>query len=69
MDDDAINEYDQAPPPYEPLYVHVDDQYRDWYRAKHGIETWPGFVFPVTRDVPGHPQDGYLWDQLIVYFL
>ena len=32
----AINSYAQAPPPYEPLYVHLDDQYKDWYCAKHG---------------------------------
>ena len=37
MEADDINAYAQAPPPYAPLYAHVDDQYRYWYRYKHGM--------------------------------
>ena len=29
MSFDAINAYSQEPSPEEPLYVHVDDYYRD----------------------------------------
>ena len=37
MESDAINTYGKAPPPDEPLYVHVDYQYRNWYYANNGI--------------------------------
>ena len=53
---DDINAYDQAPPPYEPLYVHVYYKYGDWYHANHGIDITSVFFLPVNRDFPGHPQ-------------
>ena len=66
---DAINTHSQAYQPYDNLYVHTGDQYRDWYHEKHGIEIQSGFVLPVNRDFLVQLHYGALWGQLIIYLL
>ena len=65
MVSDSIDAYAQVPTPDEHLYVQLDEQYRDLYRAKHGIEIPSGFLLPFYRDFTGQPQNGALWDQPI----
>ena len=67
MEDDDINAYDQAPPPDNNFYVHGDNNYWYWYRAKQRIEILSGFLLPVNRAFTGHPQARVLWVLLIVY--
>ncbi|KAI2500319.1 hypothetical protein MHU86_14199 [Fragilaria crotonensis] len=33
---DATNAYANSPPPNQPTFVVIDDQYADWYLARHG---------------------------------
>ena len=35
-DGDSVNAYAQSPPPDEPPFVRIDDQYADWYFEKFG---------------------------------
>ena len=67
MEDNSINAYSQEPPPYERLYVYLDEQYIYWYLVKHGIKIPSRFVLPINMYFPGHPQDVALWAQLIVF--
>jgi hypothetical protein len=64
---DASNTFAEAPPPKEPLYVTIDQQYRDWY-----MERYPDkppipkhYVLPVKGALQGHPESPRLWAQLI----
>ena len=66
---DDINAYGQTPALDEPLYLLVDDQYRDCYRDKRGINNTLVFFLPVNGAFPGHPQAVSLWANLILSFL
>ena len=35
---DVENAYAQSPPPEEPTFVCIDDQYADWYLNKYGLQ-------------------------------
>ncbi len=59
---DAVNAYAQSPPPKEPTYVRVDAQYKEWYKARFGIELdCKTHVLPVQHALQGHPESGTLW--------
>ena len=63
---DAVNAYAQSPPPEEPTYVRVDQQYADWYKARFGIQLDPKIhVLPVKHALQGHPESGALWAKKI----
>jgi len=64
---DASNAFAEAPAPKAPLYVRVDDQYRDWYRKKFPDkpEIPPGHVVRVHKALQGHPESPRLWARLI----
>ena len=68
-DGDAINAYAQSPPPEEPTYVRIDDQYADWYYAKHGHHVDRRKVLPVQHALQGHPESGALWAKHIAAVL
>ena len=69
MEDDGINIYSQGPPSEDPLYVHVEEQYRYCYHENHGMKLSSVFVLPANRDLPGHSQDASVWDHMILYLL
>ena len=53
---DASNAFAEAPPPKDPLYVIVDQQYRDWHADRFPNEP-PipiGHVLPVQGALQGH---------------
>ena len=64
---DASNAFAEAPAPVAPLYVYVDEQFRQWYRARYPNrkEIPPGFVLRVKKALQGHPESPRLWAQLI----
>ena len=64
---DASNAFSEEPPPQDPLFVIVDQQYRDWYADRFPNEP-PipiGHVLPVQGALQGHPESPRLWAQLI----
>ena len=44
---DVINAYAQSPPPEEPTFVWIDNQYADWYLSKYGVAVDRRKVLPV----------------------
>ena len=64
---DASNAFAEAPAPKAPLYVQLDQPYKDWYKA-----TYPDqpplpddYVLPVNGALQGHPESARLWSKLI----
>ncbi len=62
---DAANAFAEAPPPVAPLYVHVDEPYREWYKARYGKDIPKGHVMRVKKALQGHPESARLWALLI----
>ena len=64
---DAANAFAEAPPPVAPLYVYVDEQYREWHRERNPNEK-PiphGYVMRAKRALQGHPESPRLWAKLV----
>ena len=62
---DASNAFAEAPPPVAPLYVTVDQQFREWWENK-GREPIPeGYVVQVLHALQGHPESPRLWATMI----
>ena len=64
---DAANAFAEAPPPVAPLYVYVDEQYREWHRERNpGEKPIPhGYVMRAKRALQGHPESPRLWAKLV----
>ena len=64
---DAANAFAEAPPPVAPLYVYVDEQYREWHRERFpGEKPIPhGHVMRAKRALQGHPESPRLWAKLV----
>ncbi|KAI2506527.1 hypothetical protein MHU86_7937 [Fragilaria crotonensis] len=62
---DATNAYANSPPPNQPTFVVIDDQYADWYLARHGTDVSREMVFPVQHALQGHPESGALWEKFV----
>jgi hypothetical protein len=66
---DASNVFAEAPPPKGPLFVTIDQQYRDWYTDRYPDEPPipKNFVLLVQGHgaLQGHPESPRLWAQLI----
>ncbi len=64
---DASNAFAEAPAPVAPLYVRVDQQYRDWYKATFPDEPPipKDAVLRVKKALQGHPESPRLWAKLI----
>ena len=58
---DASNAFAEAAPPKIPLYVRIDDQFREWWRSKGRGEIPAGYVLPVKRALQGHPEAPRAW--------
>ena len=60
---DAGNAFAKAPPPVEPFYMLIDDQYHEWWVECLGNEPIPpGYVLPVQHALQGHPESPRLWE-------
>ena len=62
---DASNAFAEAPPPKAPLYVEIDQQYREWWISKGREEIPKGYVLPVQHALLGHPESSRLWAKMI----
>ena len=57
---DASNAFAEAPPPKAPLYVEIDQQFRDWWASKGRKPIPKGYVLPVQHALQGHPESSRL---------
>ena len=64
---DASNAFAEAPAPKAPLFVTIDQPYRDWYSNKYPDKPPipKGYVLPVNGALQGHPESARLWALLI----
>ena len=64
---DAANAFAEADAPVAPLYVRIDEQYREWYSAKYPDRPALklGAVMRVKKALQGHPESPRLWAILI----
>ena len=62
---DATNAYANSPPPEQPTFVYIDDQYADWYLARFGVSLSRDMVLPVQHALQGHPESGALWEKFV----
>eukprot|EP00957_Ditylum_brightwellii_P169197 12878492-Ditylum_brightwellii.AAC.1 len=65
----ATNAYVQSPPPTEPTFMCIDDQYADWYFNKCGTHLDRKMVLPVLHALQGHPESGALWERHVFAIL
>jgi hypothetical protein len=61
IDLDAVNAYGQAGSLYDIIYLEIDQQYRDWYKARKGKDIPIGWVLPIKGSLQGHPDSGEIW--------
>jgi hypothetical protein len=67
---DAGNAFAEAPPPVQPFYMAIDDQFRNWWTESLGNDPIPqGHVLPVKHAMQGHPEAPRLWEKHIVQIL
>ena len=64
---DAANAFAEADAPVAPLYVRIDEQYREWFKHKYPDrpQPKPGAVMRVKKALQGHPESPRLWATLI----
>ena len=63
---DAGNAFAEAPPPVEPFYMAIDDQFNEWWVECLGNAPIPsGYVLPVQHALQGHPESPRLWESHI----
>jgi hypothetical protein len=61
IDLDAVNAYGQAGSLYDVIHLEIDQQYRDWYKARKGKDIPIGWVLPIKGSLQGHPDSGEIW--------
>ena len=64
---DAANAFAEAPAPVAPLYVRIDEPFRNWYHSRFPNKPpiSPGSVMRVLKALQGHPESPRLWATLI----
>jgi Reverse transcriptase (RNA-dependent DNA polymerase)/GAG-pre-integrase domain len=62
---DATNAYANSPPPSQPTFVFIDQQYADWFVMRTGHPIERDLVLPVQHALQGHPESGALWESFI----
>jgi hypothetical protein len=63
---DVSNAYANSPPPEQPTFVFIDDQYADWYFARHGVAVARAvMVLPVQHALQGHPESSAQWEKFV----
>ena len=60
---DVSNAFAEAPPPKAPLYLYIDDAYREWWTQHLGNPPIPKEcnVVQVCYAIQGHPESACLW--------
>jgi hypothetical protein len=63
---DVGNAFAEAPSPTQPFYMHVDEQFCDWWENCLGRPLIPrGHVLKVNKALQGHPEAPRLWHEHI----
>ena len=62
---DVSNAFAEAPPPVAPLYITVDNQFRQWWKDKGRGDIPQGYALKVKRALQGHPESARQWAVLI----
>ena len=62
---DAVNAFAEAPPPIAPLYLKVDNAYKNWYMKTQNIQLPQDTYVQVLQAIQGHPESPRLWQQHI----
>jgi hypothetical protein len=57
----------EAPPPKAPLYMYIDEAYKDWWTNHLGKDPIPKEcnVVRVNNAIQGHPEAPRLWENYI----
>ncbi len=58
---DASNAFAEANAPDIPLFVRVDNQYREWYKLRFNKDIPNNYVLLVQKALQGHPESSRLW--------
>lgn len=64
---DVTNAFAEAPPPVQPLYMYIDDAYREWWTVHLGNPPIQPHltVVQVQNAIQGHPESPRLWEKHI----
>lgn len=62
---DATKAYANSPPPEQPTFVFINEEYADWYYARTGTTISRDMVLPVQHALQGHPESGALWERFV----
>jgi len=64
---DCSNAFAEAPPPKHPLYMRIDEAFKDWWEHHLGHPPIPPeyTVVRVNNAIQGHPESPRLWEKLI----
>jgi len=64
---DVSNAFAEAPPPQAPLYMYIDEAFRDWWTNHKGRLPIPKdcTVVQVCKAIQGHPESPRLWEKHI----
>jgi len=64
---DVTNAFVEAPPPKAPLYLYIDDAFREWWTEQLGNPPIPSEcnVARVNNAIQGHPKSPRLWEKHI----
>jgi Reverse transcriptase (RNA-dependent DNA polymerase) len=66
MGADAGNAFAEAPPPQQPFYMIIDDQFMEWWVESEGNPTLPDdYVLPVNNALHDHRESPRLWEKHI----
>ena len=67
---DATNTFAEAPPPLAPLYVKIDNAYRNWHSKYRKLKPIPQhYILPVRQALQGHSESPRLWAKYIYKIL
>jgi hypothetical protein len=59
---DVTNAFAEAERPYQMYYMHCDRVFHDWWAERNPtIPLPPDAVFPVLKNLQGHPEGPRLW--------
>jgi hypothetical protein len=62
--------FSEAPPPIQPFFMAIDDQFYTWWTESLGREPiLPRYVLPVKHALQGHPEAPHLWEKHIFKIL
>jgi hypothetical protein len=64
---DVSNAFAEAPPPQHPLYMYIDDAFREWWTEHLNRPPIPKHytVVQVYNAIQGHPESPRLWEKHI----